>query len=781
MVSTARARVREPAGNLPADVTSFVGRRREITLTKRLLAESRLVTLTGPGGVGKTRLALRVAANMRRAFRDKAWLVELEELRDPSLTVDAVIEQLGLGGPSTTDEIDTVVEHLREREMLLVLDNCEHVLEEASRLVTAIIHWCPGVRILATSRQSLGIGGEATMSVPPLQVPDIERLPASESYEQYASVRLFVDRAKAAVPEFEVDSRNGPALMRLCYHLDGNPLAIELAAVRLRALSPQQLEERLSQRYELLTEGRRTAPARQQTLRALIDWSWELCSDRDQHAWARLCLFSGSFALEAAEHVARNGLSRTDVINALHSLVDQSVLLREQDGDEVRFRLLHAMREYGQEKLANSGEQEQVRRRHCEWYSRLVERFSGEWIGPEQVAWVRRLQLEQGNLRVALQMLANDPDHAQQALRMATRLSPYWAIRGLNREARHWIEQTLPGTPDDASERVPALRVSAWFALLEGDAEAADPALDEASQLAAEQGDPIEEAYLSHTRGMAALLNGQLETAGPLLDRALRTFVEHDSLVGELFARFGLGLVRGLGADPDAGVALLERSVEITAGRGELFWRAHSLWATAHIEILRGALDRAEAAAKDALRLQRELDNRLGMALAVDTLAWISERHGRHERAARLFGASATLWDAVWAMPRFYSPVQAAHAEHERSARRALGDQGFQDAFTRGSALSPAAAADLALEVKKHGRSSARDNVHPMPVTRRERQIAEQVAQGRTNKEIAESLVIAQRTVEGHVQNILTKLDFSSRAQIAGWVAGQQGKSAEGQ
>jgi non-specific serine/threonine protein kinase len=773
--------VREPAGNLPADVTSFVGRRREITLTKRLLAESRLVTLTGPGGVGKTRLALRVAGNMRRAFKDKAWLVELEELRDPELLTEAVVEQLGLGGSGGGDEIDNVVEHLREREMLLVLDNCEHVLDEVAQLADAIVRWCPGVRILATSRQSLGISGEATMVVPPLQVPDIEHLPSPEAYEQYASVRLFADRAKAAVPDFEIDERNGPALMRLCHHLDGNPLAIELAAVRLRALTPQQLEERLGERYELLTEGRRTAPARQQTLRALIDWSWELCSERDQRAWARMCLFSGSFDLPAAEHVARDGLSRPEVLNALHSLVDQSVLLREQDGDQVRFRLLHAMREYGQERLAESGEQQVVQQRHCEWYSGMVERFSGEWIGPEQVAWMRRLHLEQGNLRVALQMLGTDPDHARQALRMATRLSPYWAIRGLNREARHWTEMALPSTPEDAPERVPALRISAWFALLEGDPDNAEEALDEASRLVAEQGDPVEDAYLAHTRGMAALMRGQFDVAEPLLDDALRAFTEHGSLVGELFARFGLGLARGLGDDPEGGVKLLERGVEITAGYGELFWRSYSLWATAHVEMVRGVLDRAEAAAKDALRLQRELDNRLGMAFAVDTLAWIAERHQRHERAARLFGASAALWESVWATPRFYSPVQAVHAEHEDRARRALGDQAYRDAHARGNALSPAAAADLALEVKRHGRSSSRDNVHPMPVTRRERQIAEQVAEGRTNKEIAENLVIAQRTVEGHVQNILTKLDFSSRAQIAGWVAGQKGKPAENQ
>lgn len=772
-MSTARARVREPAGNLPVDVTSFVGRRREITLTKRLLAESRLVTLTGPGGVGKTRLALRVAHNMRRTFRDKVWYVQLEDLEDPALLPEAVIDQLGLGGPSSGDDVEAIVERLKNRELLLVLDNCEHVVQAAADLVDTLIRWCPGIRVLATSTQSLGVAGESTMVVPPLQVPDIEHLPPPEAYEQYASVRLFVDRAKAVVPEFELTEENGPSLMRLCYHLDGNPLAIELAAVRLRSLTPQQIEARLEERYELLSEGHRSAPARQRSLRALIDWSYSLCSEQDKKAWARVSMFSGSFDLAAAEHVASDGLERSAVLSAMHSLVDKSILIREEESGEVRFRLLHALREYGQERLAESGEHERVRDAHLHWYAGMASRFAAEWVGADQVAWVNALSQEHGNLRVALHSALDSGDD-RTILRLTRDLSIYWSLRGLNSEARHWLHEALSTSDSDLPERASVLRMSAWVALLQGDEATATPLLDEAMGVAERHQHVVEQAFVIQTRGMAAFFRGDVGWAADLLQDALSRFRELEVLGGELFALFGLGLVRGLKSDYAQGLELLNRCIELSKGSGELFWRSYALWASAHLELERGYRDKAETLAKDGLRLQRRLGNRLATAFTVDTLAWIAEENGRYERAARLFGAAAATWEALRAAPAFYATFESGHNAHVARTREALGDERYQEVFREGYELSPSAAHDLAQEVKKTVRGPSRSNVHPMPLTRREQEIAELVAQGRTNKEIAENLVIAQRTVEGHVQHILTKLDFSSRAQIAGWVAGQR-------
>lgn len=775
MVSSARsARVRESAGNLPVDVTSFVGRRHEITRTKRLLAESRLVTLTGHGGVGKTRLALRVASGMRRIFRDKAWCVSLEELRDGTLIAEAAIEQLSLGGPSSGTDVDAVVEHLKHREMLLVVDNCEHVIEDAALFVDSVLRWCPGVRVLATSRQSLGVAGEATVVVPPLQIPDLDDPPPPESYEQFSSVRLFLDRARATVPDFEVTEEDGAVLMRLCARLDGNPLAIELAAVRLRSLSLHQLEERLVERYQLLSEGRRGAPTRQQSLRALIDWSYELCSEQDRVAWARVSVFAGSFGLAAAEHVASDGLSRVDVLGAMHSLVDQSVLVREQEGDEVRFRLLHALRDYGQERLDAAGERQRVLGRHRDWYAEVAERFAAEWLGPDQVSWVRELRLDLDNVRLALDTAAHREETAPQALRLAARLTPFWGIRGLNGEARHWLETALAHVPADAPERSEGLRANAWFALVQGDAATAEPLLAEAADLAAEHDDEFEVAYVTQIRGMAAFFHNDLGEAERLLTDALARFRDLAAPHGEWFGSFALGLVKGVRGDHDGGIALLRECIEATTGRGELFWRSTALWASAHIEILRGASARAETAAKEALRLQRRLDNRLSSAFTMDILAWIAHGLGRDERAARLFGAASAVWDAVRAAPEFYASFRNAHDEHERGARQSLGDRAFREAYDRGYQMSAEAAVDYALELKRATRSVAPDELSATTLTKREREIAELVAQGRTNKEIAESLVIAQRTVEGHVQHILTKLDFSSRAQIAGWLAGRR-------
>ncbi|RRO16017.1 LuxR family transcriptional regulator [Saccharopolyspora rhizosphaerae] len=777
MVSAANARTRESAGNLPADVTSFVGRRHEITLTKRLFSESRVVTLTGPGGVGKTRLAIRVATSMRRSFRDKAWFVELENLDDGTLVLDSVIEQLGLGGPSSAAGLETIVDQLKNREMLLVLDNCEHVIEDVALLVDALMRWCPGVRVLATSRQSLGVAGESTVVVPPMQVPDPDHLPPPEAYEQFSSVRLFVDRAKAAVPEFEVTADNAEALMRLCHHLDGNPLAIELAAVRLRSLSLQQLEERLAERYDLLTEGRRGAPPRQQTLRALIDWSYELLEERDRRAWARMSVFSGSFDLTAAEHVVGEGKG-VDVLTAVHSLVDKSVLMREEGGDEVRYRLPHTLRDYGLGKLGQYGETALVRHRHCAYFADLSARFAAEWIGPDQASWVKRLRLEQDNLRAALRHAAEGSETGGVALRLVTDLWQYWGIRGLNTEARHWLDEVLDNTSRDLPERVKAMRVSAWFALLQGDLDKALPTLERATVLATQRGDEVERAYLALLHGLVAFFQQDQERGAELAGGALERFRKHGELAGELWSLHALGLIKGVG-DPDEGMRLLAECVQLSTEHGELYWRSYAQWAIAQVQMRRDRADRAENSVKEALRLQRQLDNRLGMAFSLDTLAWIAHRQQRFERAARLLGTSSALWDAVRSAPGFWARIAGDHDEHLMQIRTALGPEAFDDQYERGREMSLTHAVDYALELKggpskRSTTAESDDNVHPMPLTRRERQIADLVAQGRTNKDIAENLVIAQRTVEGHVQNILTKLDFTSRAQIAGWVAGQR-------
>jgi non-specific serine/threonine protein kinase len=344
--------LRDKVGNLRVGLTSFVGRRRELTEAKRLLSVARLVTLTGVGGVGKTRLALRVAANARRAFDDGVWLIELGELHDLELLADTVVADLGLREQSSDPALELLAEHLADRRVLLVLDNCEHLVEAAAVLAEMLLRRCPDLRILATSHEPLGIGGEAVMRVLPLTVPDPDRPPALQGLPGYDAITLFAARAEAAAPGFVLSEANQVTVTRICQRLDGLPLAIELAADRLRVLSPQQILDRLSDRYRLLTAGSRDAPARQQTLKLSIDWSYDLCEPVEQQLWARLSVFAGGFELDAAESLCTGFLAPQDVLDVVARLVDQSILIREEAGAVARYRLLESLRDYGISKAA---------------------------------------------------------------------------------------------------------------------------------------------------------------------------------------------------------------------------------------------------------------------------------------------------------------------------------------------------------------------------------------------------------------------------------------------
>ncbi|MEU8619066.1 LuxR C-terminal-related transcriptional regulator [Streptomyces sp. NPDC048623] len=767
---------RGKAGNLPADVTSFVGRRREISEALRLLSSSRLLTLTGPGGVGKTRLALRVADRARRNHRDGVWLVELADVTDPSFLAHTTAERLGLQSEPSRESADLVIDHLAPREALLVLDNCEHLVDECAAFVAALLAACPRLTVLATSRQSLGVYGESTLVVPPLPVPDPDRQLTAAELFQYDSVTLFVERARAVLPGFEVSDDTSPdVLARLCRDLDGIPLAIELAAVWLRTLSLGRLEERLSERYRLLTTGPRSAPTRQRTLRALIDWSHELCSRPEQLLWARASVFTGGFDLPAVEYVGDgDGVSPEELPDLVHSLVDKSVLIREEHHGEVRYRMLETLREYGLERLAAAGEETAVRRRHRDWYAGLIERFDAEWIGPGQKAWLDRLEHEHANLRAALAHCLARPGEAVVALRMATGIDEYWSIRGLNTEARYWLDQALAAAPEPGRERISALCLNAWYALLQSDAASAQPLLDEAEALIAPAGGPGQAAFVAHVRGMAALFAGDLDRAAALLDTALAGF-RAGRPRGELFALSMLGLTEGLRGDRARGLGHIEEGLALAQERGEEYWRSWALWSLAFLE-LDHDLDRAEAAAKEALAVHGRMESQLGTAFLVDLLGWVSARQGRDVRAATLFGAAAAVWHPMGTTLDGFAPMAAVHDEHLAKVRAALGDERYETSFAHGNAMTARRVVEYALEDRekpsRRGTKDADDGT-AAPLTPRERQVAALLTEGLSNKEIAARLVVSTRTAETHVDHILSKLGFTSRAQAAAWATGQ--------
>ncbi len=645
---------RPPGDSLPAEVTTYVGRDAEIVEAKRLLGTASVVTLTGPGGVGKSRLALRVAAAARASFTDGVVFVALAELHEEKLLVNTVADRLGLGDRSTRPAADMIVDALRARQLLLVLDNCEHLVDSCARFVDTLVTACPDLVVLATSRQSLGVAGERILPVPPLAIPETGELTAR--VEQYDAVKLFVDRATAVVPSFTITDDNAKDMIRLCRELDGLPLAIELAAVRLRSLSVHQLTNRLNKQFTLLTGGGRRGPSRHETLRALIDWSHELCTEPERLLWARASVFSGSFELDAAEKVCSGDrLDRHTVLDVIDGLLDKSILLREEQQGVARYRMLETMRQYGEDRLRSAGDLIRMKRRHRDWYLELTSRFEAEWIGPDQAAWIDRLRREHANLRVALDFCAGDPDEAIAGLRMAPALKEYWIIRGLNTESRIWLSKLLDVAPADAPCRAHALWIYAFFALVQSDMPAVETTLEKAAEVAEETGDEKARAYVHHVRGYVALIGNDMPEAVRLFRTAADMFRTQRDLSAELWSTYNYGLALSLAGDLDGGRQVLQDCIETCASRGEVFWRSWALWSRSAAEYLRGDIQLALDAGLEALRLQQRVGDRVILAFILTILAGCATHDGALRRAARLLGAATTVWQSLGASPTNYT------------------------------------------------------------------------------------------------------------------------------
>ncbi|NUW32452.1 AAA family ATPase [Nonomuraea sp. SMC257] len=759
------------AAGLPAELTSFVGRRHDIAEVKRLLAGSRLVTLVGVGGVGKSRLALRVAAEVQRAFRDGVCLIELAALESPAVLVQALIENLHIVDHSSREPMEVLTDHLRQRQTLMVLDNCEHLRHDCAVLAATLVRAAPGLRILATSRQALGAAGEQTMVVPALPVPRTNGTrPVGEPAERFDAMRLFAERAQAVVPDFEITDDNRETVARICRGLDGIPLAIELAAVRLRVISADQLLARLEDRFGLLTTGSRARLPRQQTLRALIDYSHALCTEQEQLLWARLSVFSGSVDLEAAEHVCSGGgIAAEEIVDVIIGLVDKSILMREEHGPMVRFRLMETIRQYGRDRLRESGEEAELRRRHRAWYVDLATRMHHEWFTPGQVTWYERMRLEHDNLRSALDHCLCTPGEAQEGLVLAAALRFYWIAADAPREARRWLDDLLAADPAPGPARLWALGVDARIAVLQSDFAVSAALLKEYRELARTLGDDTAEGGASYVEGLAALLQSDLPEAERLLGAALSCgrATGDDMLAAN--ALIYLGTTRSLLGRGAQAVESFEECLSLCQTREERWFRSYTLW-TYGIEVWKqGDTRRAVEMERAAIRLKEPFKDPLGIALCAEALAWMAAGEGDGRRAATLLGGLEEIRRGFGG-PLFGS-LSVYHEACEEAARAAVGDRSFETAFRKGKAMS--AAELVAYALRDAGRGDERRS-ESSPLTQREMEIARLVARGMSNKAIAASLVIAQRTAEGHVENILSKLGFSSRVQIASWVGRQE-------
>jgi predicted ATPase/DNA-binding CsgD family transcriptional regulator len=755
--------------NLPADLTSFVGRRSEAHAVRQLLSADRLVTLTGVGGVGKTRLALRVAHDLRRAFPDGVCLVELATLKDPDLLPHTLIDALGIREQSGSAQ-SVLTDYLRPRHALLVLDNCEHLLEATATLVDRLLRAAPKLRIMTTSRQALMIAGEHVYPVPTLPVPDLDICLAPGVATQFAAVSLFAARAAAVVPGFEITPDNERAVIQLCQRLEGIPLAIELAAVRLRVLAVEELAHRLDRRFELLREGSRNLPERHQTLQALIDWSHELCTPAEQTLWARASVFAGGFGLDALEAVCADDLlTEGALLDTLAGLTDKSIMIRGEQGGRVRFRMLETIREYGQARLRESGSEAEVQRKHRDWYLRLIEKAAAEWFGPGQEDWAALLRVEHPNVRTALEFSLTRPDEVRFALRMAGLPWFLWAALGFMTEGRLWLDRALAMDQDPSLDRVWALGTAADIAIFQGDEAAATALIDAIHDLAGRIDDPRGLAYATHMRGLREL-GSDPSAAIPVLVEALERYACTDVPADyPNSVRPALAMAYLLSGELESAAEVVEEACQQCKQAGERWLLSYAMWAKGILLLLQGEPDQAEVDLCEALQLKRFTQDSLGLAFILDAHGWTAAARGDSERAAVLLGASDQVWQTV-GVPLFGAKHLLARREQFADvARHAMGNSAFDTAFARGGRLAVEDILTFALRERRT--SSVEPRQADSLLTAREREVAKLVAQGMSSKDVAAKLVISRRTVDVHVEHIFAKLGFNSRTQIATWVA----------
>jgi non-specific serine/threonine protein kinase len=728
-----------PRHNLPVQVTSFVGRAREIAEVKRLLTDTPLLTLTGTGGCGKTRLAIRAGADLVDRFTDGVWFVDLAPLADASLVPQAVATALGVrevpGRPLRT----TIGEYLRGRAVLLVLDNCEHLLDACAHLADVLLRSCPRLRVLATSREILGLAGETAWRVPSLGLPDPRQPLAAASLAQYEAPRLFLERARAVLPSFEVTAESASVVAQICARLDGMPLAIELAAARVRVLTVEQIAARLDDRFRLLTGGSRTALRRQQTLQATLDWSYQLLPEAECALLRRLAVFAGGWTLEAAEAVsAGDGLAAADIFDLLSSLVDKSLVVAEGLGAHERYRLQETLRQYADVKLRDAGEAEAVRRRHRDWCVGLAEQALPELEGPDQRLWSDRLEDEHDNLRAALAWSAANPAETPALLHLAAVVAKFWRYRGFNQEAIGWLELAVKRSEvTPSADRARAVMWLSHFESIAGEVERARPLAEEAVVLARTVGDGNVLAsalrFLSYSLENSPVEWGrvrQLLEEGVIVSRAV-------GYKRELaFTLQALAQHRVREGAPEGIEPLLVESLAVARESGDAITASEALCGLAWVSHRRGDVARARAMIDEGLALARRADNammiqfgllwlgdlaaaqqdpvgaldqyreslRLGRRASRSMTAYVLGRcatifaaRGDYRRAARLFGATSTVpWTELGEFLVFGHSSDVAQAM--AAARLALGESELAATWTEGQAMTLEQAVAYALE-----------------------------------------------------------------------------------
>lgn len=697
---TTCARSSGQVGNLPGEVTSFVGRRRETTNAVRLLRVARLVTLTGVAGVGKTRLALRVAAEDRGEFPDGVWLVELAALTDGDLLPQTLADVLGIRDQLHAPSVGVLADHLADKQALLVLDNCEHLVEASAALVGELLAAVPRLRILATSRQALGAVGEQLLEVPPLSVPDSDRL-TTRTAARHDAVRLFVERAAAARAGFELDAGNSATIARICRRLDGIPLAIELVALRVRNMSVTQILTGLDDYLEFLTTGNHDELPHARPLRAAIDWSFALCSRPEQQLWARASVFAGGFDLDAAEAVCSDhDIAREDVLDLVTALVDKSVLVRVHDDTDTfaRYRMLAAIRYYGHEQLDTSRQLTALRLRHRDHYRRLAARSEQEWLGPNELTWFTRLRHEHANLRTALEFCTTHPGQERTGLVITAALWHYWIRSCTHTEGRYWLDRALLLDPEPSPHRAKALGINGWLALMQADTTTARSLLEQSRELAHQVGDELVLARTTLAFGVASFNQDDHQNAIPLLQEAHTRHQVLGDPTGVWLALLYLNAATAVLGDTERAIAFSEECLALCDTRGAHPSRIYALSGLGLSRWLAGDRQEAHKLIREGLPAARRFDDRWILAHYLEMLAWITGADGHHARAVRLLGAAHTVWRSTGIPPTGPRYLAPSHERCEHAARHALGDKQFTASFQHGTRLTLERAIDYALD-----------------------------------------------------------------------------------
>jgi predicted ATPase/DNA-binding CsgD family transcriptional regulator len=760
------ARPARVSGNLPAEATSFIGRRHELMEVRSRLAEARLVSLVGPGGVGKTRLAIRAATDLRRGFRGGGWLAELAEVLDPALVSNAVMAALDLRDQAASAPTAILLSYLRDKELLLVVDNCEHLLEAAGRIVTDMVKAAPGVRVIVTSREPLSVPGEHVVPVPPLELPSPLAAEPLASVQQNEAVRLLTERAAAASGTFELTAANQAAAVELCRRLDGLPLAIELAAVRTRVLTVEQILDRLTDRFGLLTGGSRAALPRHQTLRTTIEWSHDLLADGERAVLRRSCVFASRFTLDDVESVCTSeDAPVAQALDLLSSLVDKSLVMKEDANGLACYRLHETMREFARLKLAEAGEEEAIELRCAEYYRATggLSALEGRY---RLLEWFEWADLEMDNVRAVLRRCLNRAD-AERGIDLATSVGWYWITRATS-EGMRWLDEFLALEGGSLDTRAWAYFIRGFLAVLKADPAAAKPALQAGIATARQAG---QRDALTEVLSMASIaegITGDRASARRLLDEARDTAspAYPPGKLSVLQARAFNGFFE---ADLDAVRSAASEGTRLAREAGDVYGLEMMLLNLGSAALLAGDLDESEPLLAESLQIAHQMDDRVALFYLLDAFGCHAALAGRARLAARLLGAAETVRTEVGAnvMP-FLAPLLA---QAKKSATAALGASRFTAEFEAGRSLDRGAASALALGEPAPAAAAAPGQASAGPLGKREAEVAQLVADGLTNREIGARLFISERTVDSHVRSILNKLGFGSRAQIAAWIA----------